>query len=203
MHRTSSTLKPLFLFMAILLAFMPCIAGNPNSDRDFDVWRTFSSAQKMYAFWGFVGCYKLSVLRPSVNSYNVDDRTYKRTDELVNKSAKPMGQIMVDAMKEVQPATPNVHAEHGSRDDGMLWRGLMDGERLAYVQGVVWCVHVSKGNAIISRQPIQKIIKNVTDWYVIADDDWKDPRSNARVDVPVISALQNIGLLRIKNAVVK
>jgi hypothetical protein len=109
-----------------------------------------------------------------------------------------MGQLMLDAMKEVTPAHANVHAEHGSVDDGMLWRGLIDQEKQAYVQGVFWCVRISNGNATIPQQSIQRVVQKLNDWYVVTDDDWKDPRSNARVDVPVISALQKMEVLHFK-----
>lgn len=104
---------------------------------------------------------------------------------------------MLTAMKEVVPAAPDTHAEHGSVDDGMLWRGLIDQEKQAYVQGVFWCAQISGGKAAIPQQSIQQVVQKLNDWYVVSDDDWKDPRSNARVDVPVISALQQIGVLHL------
>jgi hypothetical protein len=198
MHRISSTSKSFFVLAALLVCFMPHIADGQTSDRDSDVWRSFSSAQKRYAFFGFIDCRKRAFPPTNAIRYNADDRTYKRVDELVDKSANPMGQLMLDAMKEVTPAHANVHAEHGSVDDGMLWRGLIDQEKQAYVQGVFWCVRISNGNATIPQQSIQRVVQKLNDWYVVTDDDWKDPRSNARVDVPVISALQKMEVLHFK-----
>lgn len=110
---------------------------------------------------------------------------------------------MLKAMKDVPPAAPDSHAEHGSVSDGMLWRGLIDQEKQAYVQGVFWCAQIANGKATISPQSIQQIVQKLNDWYVVSDDDWKDPRSNARVDVPVISALQQIGALKLNKTPTK
>jgi hypothetical protein len=114
-----------------------------------------------------------------------------------------MGKRMLDAMKEVPPAQADVNAEHGSVDDGMLWRGLIDQEKQAYVQGVFWCVRISKANTTIPQQSIQQVVQKLNDWYVVTDNDWKDPRSNARVDVPVISALQKMEVLNFTGAKAK
>jgi len=190
MHQINSTSKAFVVLVALLLWFMPRTAHGQTSARDSDVWRSFSSAQKRYAFFGFIDCRKREYPPTKTIRYNADDRTYKRVDELADKRTNPMGQLMLGAMKEVPPAQADVHAEHGSVDDGMLWRGLLDQEKQAYVQGVFWCAQISNADMTISQQSIQQVVQKLNDWYVVTDDDWKDPRSNARVDVPVISALQ-------------
>ena len=197
MRRISSTSKSFFVLVTLLVWFVPHIAHGQNSDRGSDVWRSLSTAQKRYAFFGFIDCHKRSFPPTNAIRYNADDRTFKQADELADKSAKSMGEIMLDAMTEVPPADPDTHAEHGSVDDGMLWRGLIDQEKQAYVQGVFWCAQISNGKATIPQQSIQPVVQKLNDWYVVSDDDWKDPRSNARVDVPVISALQQIGVLHL------
>jgi hypothetical protein len=142
MRRISSTSKSFVVLVTLLVWFMPHIAHGQNPDRGSDVWRSFSPAQKRYAFFGFIDCHKRSFPPTNAIRYNADDRTFKQADELADKSAKSMGEIMLDAMKEVPPAAPDAHAEHGSVDDGMLWRGLIDQEKQAYVQGVFWCAQI-------------------------------------------------------------
>jgi hypothetical protein len=87
----------------------------------------------------FIDCHKRLFPPPNATKYNADDMTFGRVGEPAEKSTKPMGELILEAMKEISPAAPNVHAEHGSVDDGMLWRGLTEPKKQAYVQGVFWC----------------------------------------------------------------
>ena len=197
MHRISSTSKSFVVLVALLVWIVPHVAQGQKSNRDSDAWRSFSPAQKRYAFFGLIDCHKRSIPPTNAVRYDTDDRTFKRADELADKSAEYMGEIMLDAMKQVRPVAPDTHAEYGSVNAGMLWRGLIDQEKQAYVQGVFWCAQISKGKASIPQQSIQQVVQKLNDWYVVSDDDWKDPRSNERVDVTVISALQQIGVLHL------
>jgi len=201
--RQISRISISFLLFAALLVSIEPRANGQNSKLNSDIWKSFSLTQKRYALFGFIDCHKELYPPPNTIRYGADDKTYKRIDELARNSSKPIGELILEAMKQVSPATPDIHAEHGGADDGMLWRGLIGEEKQAYVQGVFWCVHTSTGNANIAQQSIQQVVEKLDDWYIVSDDDWKDPRSNERVDVPVISALQQIGVLHLKNSTSK
>jgi hypothetical protein len=80
----------------------------------------------------------------------------------------------------------------------LWWRGIDERDRQAYIQGVFWCTQIRDNISILPPgQPVQQAVERVNEWYVISDEDWKDPRSNERVDISTIAALQRIGIIRI------
>jgi hypothetical protein len=199
MRRVSNTSTLFFLFAALVFWIMPHSAHGESSKSDHDIWKTFSLGQKRYALFGFIDCHKRLFQPPNATRYNADDRTFRRVDELSEKSTKPMGELILEAMKGISPAPPDVHAEHGSVDDGMLWRGLIEQEKQAYVQGVFWCaVNIPATKIRPVGKSVGTAVKALDDWYVVSDDDWKDPRSNTRVNVPGIVAMQRTEIISIK-----
>lgn len=139
MRRMGNPPPSFFVFVALVFWIMPITAHGEGSNSDRDTWKSFSLGQKRYALFGFIDCHKRLFPPPNATRYDADDRTFSRVGELAEKSTKPMGELILEAMKEIPPAGPDVHAEHGDVDDGMLWRGLSEPEKQAYVQGVFWC----------------------------------------------------------------
>ena len=134
--------------------------------------------------------------------YNAGESVYGEVDKLaVDNGDTPMGRLILDAMRKTPAAAPDRHAEHGSVDDGMLWRGLIEPEKEAYVRGAFWCAETAPATTVsLTEKSVGAAVKTLDDWYVVSDDDWKDPRSNARVDVPVAVAMQRAGILSIRPA---
>jgi hypothetical protein len=165
-------------------------------------WKSFSAEQKRYALFGFIDCHRLLFPRTNASMYKADERVYGAVDRLAAANGDmPMGQVILDAMIKTPSAASDSHAEHGSVNDGMLWRGLVEQEKEAYVQGVFWCAEIAPPATVsLSQKSVGAAVKTLDDWYVVSDDDWKDPRSNARVDVRVVVAMQRTAIVSIKPA---
>lgn len=199
--RRISKVSTSFILFAVLASWMlPHIAYGESSNRD--IWKGFSVEQKRYALFGFIDCHRLLFPRANASMYNADERVYGEVDKLAaDNSDAPMGKLILDAMGKTPAAAPDSHAEHGSVDDGMLWRGLIEREKEAYVQGVFWCAETAPATTVsLPQKSASGAVKTLDDWYVVSDDDWKDPRSNARVDVPVAVAMERTGILSIRPA---
>jgi len=171
------------------------------------LWGGFTPAQKQLAIAGFTDCYR---------SQSSDKKAYAGRDlaaavRLVDGATKSgdvsLPSLIIQSVQRAPNVKPDPHGEHWNGrtgfHSGLWWRGIEDGERQAYVQGVIWCSQVPKVSLQISDTSRQEVVSKLNDWYVISDDDWKDPHSNARVDVPVISALKKIEVLHIKGATAK
>lgn len=170
-------------------------------------WMGYTPAQKQLAVAGFTDCYRSQ----SSDKKAYAGRNLAATVRLIDAAAKsgdlPLPSLIIQSIQKAPVVKPDPHGEHWSGPtgfhSGLWWRGIEDGERQAYVQGIVWCSQAPQVSAQMSDTSSQAVVSKLNDWYVISDDDWKDPRSNARVDVPVISALQKIEILHIKGAAAK
>ncbi len=200
MRRISKVFPSFILFATLACWVLPHGAYGESSNHD--TWKNFSAAQKRYALFGFIDCHRLLFPHANASMYNADERVYGEVDKLAaDNGDTPIGRLILDAMRKTPAAAPDNHAEHGGVDDGMLWRGLIEREKEAYVQGVFWCAEVAPAMTVsLSEKSAGAAVKALDDWYVVADDDWKDPRSNARVDVPVAVAMQRTGILSIRPA---
>ncbi len=197
MRRISKVFLSFILFATLACLVLPHGAYGESSNHD--TWKNFSVAQKRYALFGFIDCHRLLSPHANASMYNADERVYGEVDMLAAvNSDTSMGKLILDAMGKTPAAAPDSHAEHGSVDDGMLWRGLIEREKEAYVQGVLWCAETAPATTVsLLQKSASGAVKTLDDWYVVSDDDWKDPRSNARVDVPVVVAMQRAGILSI------
>ena len=143
---------------------------------------------------------------PNKNAFaqSDDTETIRTIDQAVSGGREELvGNSILQALKKAPRAKPDIHAEHWSGPygfaSGLWWRGLDDQDRQAYVQGVFWCAEIAS-NVVVSvpEKSVQEAVKKLNDWYVISDEDWKDTRSNARVDVPVVLAMQWSDIILIK-----
>jgi hypothetical protein len=133
------------------------------------------------------------------------------TVSFIDGSAKsdgvPFASLILRALEKAPAAEPDPHGEHYDGPtgfhSGLWWRGVGNSERGVYVQGIVWCTQAPGVSARMRDISTEAIVKKLNDWYVVNDDDWKDHRSNARVDVPVISALQKMEVLKFTAAKAK
>lgn len=195
----------LLRFLAIAAPFFLCqsLGLAQASDAGRETWMRYSSEQKTAAIAGFVHCYRDSVSQADAFE-NTDTAGVRRiVDRLMGRRSMKFGGVILQALRNAPKARADVHAEHSSGPygfaTGLWWRGLDDGDRQAYVQGVFWC---AEGSADISlrlgRHPVSEAVHRLNDWYVVSDEDWKSSRSNARVDVPVIEAMKTVAIIRIR-----
>lgn len=170
-------------------------------------WLGYTPAQKQLAVAGFTDCYRSQ----SSDKRAYGERNLSAAVHLIDAAAKSgdvsLASLILQSIQKAPIVKPDPHGEHWSGPtgfhSGLWWRGIEDDARQAYVQGVVWCSQAPKVSVQISDTSSHAIVSKLNDWYVIMDDDWKDPRSNARVDVPVISALQKVEVLHIKGVTAK
>lgn len=169
-----------------------------------NLWSSYTSGEKQLAIAGFADCVRTQSSSKSAFANTDLVSVVRFVDDTAKSSDLPFANLILEALQKAPVAKPDPHAEHWSGPtgfhSGLWWRGVEDGERLAYVQGIVWCTQASGISARVADTSSQATVAKLNNWYVITDDDWKDPRSNARVDVPVISALQKIEVLHIKGA---
>jgi hypothetical protein len=192
-----------FAMIALMLSLAQCATGE-GTTFDRDIWRRYTPDQKKLALAGFTDCYR-SVL-PNKGAFARSDvfAAIRLIDEASHKDENlSFGSLILQSVKQAPSVKPDTHAEHWEGPtgfhSGLWWRGIENPDREAYVQGAFWCVQVINAAEIVnSHEPILQAVERLNNWYVISDDDWKDPRSNARVDVSVISALERVGVLRIK-----
>jgi hypothetical protein len=188
---------------ALMLA-QSAIGSVPTSDRE--VWKGYSQEQKQLAIAGFADCYRSASGEKEVFALTDLVATGHLVDvALSHAEENQFGSLILQSLKNAPTVKPDVHAEHWNGPtgfhSGLWWRGIEDRDRQAYVQGVVWCAKVL--NTVTISTPVlsvQQVVEKLNGWYVISDDDWSDPRSNARVDVSAIGAMQRLEILRIKRA---
>lgn len=194
--------KRFLLCITFLLLLPSCTVGSASTD--FSIWNAYSAEQKKMSIAGFVHCYR--TVSSSNNAFaESDDTVAARMVDEATKSAKEglVGQLILQSLKKAPRAKADVHAEHWPGPygfaSGMWWRNLDDQNREAYVQGVFWCAETSGGVAVsVNEKSVHEAVKKLNDWYVVSDEDWKDPRSNTRVDVPVVLAMERNEILSIK-----
>ncbi len=170
-------------------------------------WNGYTPAEKQLAIAGFTDCYRSQ----SSNHNAFANTNLVSAIRLIDESAKsdglPFASVILRSLEKSPVAKPDPHGEHWDGPTGfhtgLWWRGVENSERGAYVQGVVWCIQAPGVSARMTGTSSEAIVTKLNDWYVVTDDDWKDPRSNARVDVSVISALQKIEVLRVRGATKK
>jgi len=196
-----------FANVVALIAFALMLAqsalGN-TSTSDRGVWQGYSQEQKQLVVAGFADCYRsvsgekeAFALSDLIAAGHLVDEALSRAEE------NQFGEIVLQSLKNAPIVKPDAHAEHWNGPtgfhSGLWWRGIENRDRQSYVQGVMWCAKVLNTATIsVPGISVQQIIERLNEWYVISDDDWKDSRSNARVDVSIISALQRIGVLHTK-----
>lgn len=170
-------------------------------------WVGFTPAQKQLAIAGFTDCYRLQSSDKRAYAGRDLAAVVRLVDGAIRSGDVSLPSLIIQSVQRAPNVNADPHGEHWSGPtgfhSGLWWRGIQDGERQAYVQGVVWCSQAPGLSVHISDSSSQTIVSKLNDWYVISDDDWKDPRSNARVDVPVISALQKIEVIHIKENAAK
>jgi hypothetical protein len=194
------------LVASFALAFAVYSAESNTSDSDQDIWRGYTAEQKQLAIAGFADCYRTA--SPNNGAFAQSDlvATVRIVDERASSAREDLfGNLILQSITRAPVVKPDVHSEHWEGatgfHSGLWWRGIDERDRQAYLQGVFWCTQSTNTITISgSQQSVQQAVSKLNDWYVISDDDWKDPRSNARVDVSVVSALQKTEILRIRKA---
>lgn len=170
-----------------------------------DTWKGYTPEQKELAIAGFLHCY-----RAASSHYNAFERTNvagvtRILDETEGAKGGAFGGLILQALKDAPSRNPDLHAEHWSGpygfSTGLWWRGLENPDRQAYVQGVFWCVEAAPAHSVTNLGgSVPDAVNKLNNWYVVTDDDWKNPRSNQRVDVPVVVAMERTGIVSIRPA---
>ena len=191
------------LTVLFIMVLIPRCTFATDGGANRSIWAGYSAEQKKLAIAGFVHCFRTSPPNPNAFAQSDDSAVIRKIGhDLGSEKAVLIGSAILQALKSAPHSKPDIHAEHWSGPygfaSGLWWRGLDDGDRQAYVQGAFWCAAIPD-SATISTTGISVVqaVNTLNDWYVISDDDWKDPRSNARVDVPVVVAMQRAGILSI------
>jgi len=200
---SKSSFRPLLTWAALLMLLTPPCAHGEVNNSDLNVWHTYSTEQQRLIIAGFADCYRTSPSRKDAFEQSDYVAVIRMVNEAVNsRKQSSLGKLILESLMSARRAKPDVHAEHWSGpygfDSGLWWRQISDQNRQAYVQGVFWCAEeVDNIKVIAPDKSVQFAVKQLNDWYVISDEDWKDPRSNARVDVPVVLAMQTSGIISI------
>lgn len=191
------------LLTIIILSASSLVYGQATADTT--VWRGYSVEQKQLAVLGFTDCYRSA----SVNSKMFIDRDIQEVlrliDNSINRDNKnSLKNIIINSVKKAPSIKVNEQGERWEGPvgfhSGLWWRGIDDKKRQAYIQGVYWFAENNHLLVITSpKKSIRQVVEALNEWYIVSDDEWKDPRSNERVDLSVISALDKTHLLQIKN----
>jgi len=166
-------------------------------------WSAYSLEQKKVSVAGFVHCYRTNSSKDDAFAQVDDSAAIRLIDHTARAGGEPFGVVILNGLRNAPTAKPDSHAEHWKGPygfaAGLWWRGLDNTTREAYVQGVFWCA-ASQQNGVVKIKDgsVQTAVGRLNDWYVIQDDDWKDPRSNARVDIPVFVAMERTNILNFK-----
>ena len=194
-----------FLWATIFMLLVPLRAIAAVGAVDRDAWKGYTQEQKGVAIAGFLHCYRSASSQNHAFAQTDVASVIRIVDETGEAKGTALGSLILQALRKAPNAKPDVHAEHWSGpygfSTGLLWRGLENPDREAYVQGVFWCAETAPATTVsLTEKSVGAAVKTLDDWYVVSDDDWKDPRSNARVDVPVAVAMQRAGILSIRPA---
>jgi hypothetical protein len=193
------------LWTVVFTVLLPSCTFGDVRTTGRDIWNGYSPEQKKLAIAGFVHCYRSASSRNDAFAQTENAAAIRMIDQAVKNDAETVGNLVLQALTKAPNAKPDVHAEHWTGPygfaSGLWWRGLDDQDREAYVQGVFWCAETDANVAVnIPEKSVREAVKKLNDWYVVSDDDWKDPRSNARVDVPAVVAMQWAEVVAIKHA---
>jgi hypothetical protein len=202
------TVNYAFVLMALVLAPTGSTVGSTPPASDRGAWQHYTPEQKQLAIAGFADCYRSASSNKNAFAKGDTVSTVRLVDETSKDDGPSFPSLILQALKKAPVVKPDPHAEHWNGPtgfhSGLWWRGIDNSDREAYVQGAYWYTQVSGASAVvIGTMSVQATVQKLDSWYVITDDNWENPLSNARVDVPVISALQQIGVLRIKRATAK
>lgn len=198
-------LRRYFLWATIFMLLVTLRAFGSVRTVDRDAWKGYTPEQKEMAIAGFLHCYRAASSRNYAFAQTDVASVIRIVNETEEAEGTMFGSVILEALKKAPNAKPDVHAEHWSGpygfSTGLWWRGLENPDREAYVQGVFWCAGVAASVSVtIPGHSVPEAVHKLDDWYVVSDDDWKDPRSNARVDVPVVVAMQRTEIVSIKPA---
>ena len=199
--RNRFTFHCLSVAACVLLSCWPCTAIG-----DTDTWKEYSDAQKTQSVVGFIHCYRTFLSsKDSFAQADLSAVTRAIDAALTNNKDKNIGTSILEALKNAPHAKPDKYAEHWDGaygfNDGMWWRGVDDENREAYVQGVFWCAETPAHKIVaLSEKSVTAAVHRLNDWYLVSDDDWKDPRSGKRADIAVLSAMRRIGIFSKKHA---
>ncbi|HEX3842989.1 MAG TPA: hypothetical protein VHV80_01405 [Steroidobacteraceae bacterium] len=194
------------LFRLLAIATLFFLSQSPGraqaGDAGRETWVRYSLEQKTVAVAGFVHCYRESASQADAFENVNTASAISTVDRLMGRRSMKLGGMILQALKNAPNARLDVHAEHSSGPygfaKGLWWRGLDDRDRQAYVQGVFWCAENSSDTSInVPRHSAFEAVHRLNDWYVVADEGWKNPKSNARVDVPVIVAMKTLAIIAI------
>lgn len=169
---------------------------------DRGTWKRYTQAQKELAIAGFVHCYRAATSLKDAFARKDVAAVIRIVNGPEKGEGTTFGSLILQALKDAPGTKPDVHAEHWSAPygfaSGLWWRGLEDLDRKAYVQGVFWCAETAPTIAVTVRgQSVARAVCRLNKWYVVSDDDWKNPLSNARVDVPVIVAMKQMEIISV------
>lgn len=204
MHRTHKCNLELrhVVLLAVLFLLLPSLGVAQAGDTGREIWTHYSSGQKTMAISGFVHCYRTSSSHAEAFDKIDSARAVRMIDEFLNRRNMTLERTILQALNEAPDARPDLHAERWSGPygfaTGLWWRELDGRDRQAYVQGVFWCAESCGSVSIrVPGRSVSEAVHRLNDWYRISDEDWKDPLSNARVDVPVIVAMKRTAIIAI------
>ena len=201
MHLTNKAISIYSTLRFIALALLLVALGSAVADGQ-GPWDGYTTAAKQLAVAGFTDCYRSQSSKKKAFMNTNLGSTVSLIDGSEKSDGAPFASLIMQALEKAPAAEPDPHGEHYDGPtgfhSGLWWRGVGNNERAAYVQGIVWCTQAPGVSVRMRDISTEAIVQKLNDWYVVNDDDWKDPRSNARVDVPVISALQKMEVLNFK-----
>ena len=166
-----------------------------------NTWKEYSAEQKTDSIIGFVHCYRTAFSNKDAFAEADIAAVANMIDVALTKNGdEKIGNLVFEALKKAPNAKPDKYAEHSEGpygfNDGMWWRGADDRSREAYVQGVFWCAETLPGKIVGGSEiSVTAAVQKLNNWYLISDEDWKDPRSGKRADVPVLSAMRRLGMI--------
>jgi len=188
---------PNLTILICILASLP-LHANPQDTSGtrnaspYKEWSNYSLDDKRYATFGFIDCEEKLKMGSSQKTLVASNNVYSEVDRLIARNTgERIGTLILRAMRVAPREHMDASAQVGSQDDGMLWRGLLQGEKAAYITGVFWCHDLTSVKSFyVGNTNVISTVNALDAWYVVSDDEWKDPRSDARVDIPIIDAIK-------------
>jgi hypothetical protein len=189
------------LTVASFLVLLLCRSFADAESGGTQAWKEYSTAQKTQSVVGFIHCYRTA--QSSKNAFAQSDigAVIRMVDAaLSDNNPQVTGNLILSALKKAPHVKPDKHAEKWEGpygfNDGMWWRGADDHDKQAYVQGVFLCAEAASVKGIsFFEKSVPAAVQKLNDWYLVSDEDWKDPRSSKRADVPVVVAMQKTGII--------
>lgn len=194
------------LWIAVFTLLLPWYAFGEVSANDRGVWNGYSAGQKKVSIAGFVHGYRTGVSRNDAFAQTDTTAAVQMVDQAATGGTGTLvGKLILEALKKAPSREPDAHAKHTNGPyeiaTGMWWRGAKDKDRQAYVQGVFWSAETAPRVVVrVPEKSVDEAVKKLNSWYQVWDEDWKDPRSDQRVNVPVVVAMQQTGIISIKKA---